>query len=167
MSSDVRVQVPPRAPKIKHSNQDSLWRCAKYVQMKPIVKLMGRYTPVSAQLEYRACTLNEASWPVNLITQRASAVTRPAKTAACPLCRHLTNRRGLEPGMSSRKMTLDDLLTTDKGTISRPQAANALGISLKTLARAIERGHIPVIRIGERDRISVPALRRLLELDAL
>ena len=64
-------------------------------------------------------------------------------------------------------MTLDDLLTTDKGTISRPQAANALGISLKTLARAIERGHIPVIRIGERDRISVPALRRLLELDAL
>ena len=61
---------------------------------------------------------------------------------------------------------LQDYLTTHQGkcaTISITEAAEILGCARSTIAEAIKRKQIPVLRLGTSIRIPIPALKRVLE----
>ena len=53
----------------------------------------------------------------------------------------------------------------DQATVTVDDAARIIGISRGSMYRAIDRGEIPIVRVGKRVLIPTATLRRMLHLD--
>ncbi|MBS4103884.1 excisionase family DNA-binding protein [Tsukamurella paurometabola] len=60
---------------------------------------------------------------------------------------------------------LEWLRRSSAATLSRPEAAEVMGVDTRTLGRGIESGDIPAIRVGRRVLIPREPLLRLLGAD--
>lgn len=61
-------------------------------------------------------------------------------------------------------MDLDDLRTSRAAVVTVAQAASVFGVDVRTVARAIENGDIPTVRLGR--RVLIPRLPLLAVLGA-
>lgn len=80
--------------------------------------------------------------------------------------RRTTGRLGVPPAhtvcMTNTIENLQQLLETDRATISLAEAAAVLGVDKRTLSNAVRDGEIPVIRIGRRVLVKVSPLAAML-----
>lgn len=74
----------------------------------------------------------------------------------------LNPRTRPNPGRPRKRLTLEAV--RDRATVSVPEAAEVLGLSLNRCYNLVHQGRLPVLPGGGRIRISVPALLRWLDM---